>query len=64
LGNWDKRGRELWGAKGEREVYLGSRLAVQVVVPRLQERRLWQAMEIVDAVVRGKEEGKGGRARL
>jgi len=64
LGNWDKRGRELWGAKEEREVYLGSSLAVQVVVPRLQERRLWQAMEIVDAVVREKQEGKGGRARL
>lgn len=55
LGSWDKKGRELWDRKTvDRKVYLDSMLSVQMVAPRLQERRLWQAMDIVDRVVKEK----------
>lgn len=47
--NWDKRNRELWDKeKTDRRVYLSTPMCVQVVAPRLQEKRLVRAMEAVD----------------
>jgi len=57
LNGWDKINRELWGQK-ERELYAGSVLSVQVVAPKLQERRLVEAMAVIDEVLkRGKRKG-------
>lgn len=57
LNGWDKINRELWSAE-ERELYAGSVLSVQVVAPKLQERRLMEAMAVVDeALKRGKRKG-------
>ncbi|KAM0711024.1 hypothetical protein Q7P35_001763 [Cladosporium inversicolor] len=54
LNGWDKINRGLWGEK-ERALYEGSVLSVQVVAPRLQERKLAEAMAVVDeALKRGK----------
>ena len=53
LGSWDKANRELWD-KVDRKVYLGTPLCVQVVAPRLQEKRLYRAMVAVDEAVRPK----------
>ena len=51
---WDKANRELWDKREmDRKVYLGSPLAVQVVAPRLQERRCWEGMKIVHEAVHG-----------
>jgi amidase len=62
LNGWDKVNRELWGEK-ERALYAGSVLSVQVVAPKLQERRLVEAMAAVDeALKRGKR--KGGKGSL
>ena len=52
LGSWDDRNRELWDEnKTDRKVYLGTPLCVQVVTPRLHDRRLGHAMAIVDRAV-------------
>ncbi|KUJ21697.1 general amidase-like protein [Mollisia scopiformis] len=52
LGSWDKINRELWDAKTiDRNVYLGTKLSVQVVAPKMQERRLVQAMSLIDEVL-------------
>ena len=60
LNGWDKINRELWGEK-ERALYAGSVLSVQVVAPKLQERRLVEAMAVVDeALKRGKRKGGKG----
>ena len=54
LGSTDKRNRELW-KREERKTYLGTPLGVQVVAPKLQEKRLYRAMETVDGAVKGKK---------
>lgn len=62
LNGWDKINRGLWGEE-ERKLYEGSVLSLQVVAPKLQERRLAEAMGIVDeALKRGAR--KGGRSLL
>ena len=38
--------------KTNRSIYLGTPLGVQVVVPKLQERRLYQAMEVVEQAIK------------
>lgn len=54
LSRWDGENMELWGrGRDERRVYLGTVLSVQVLAPRLQERRLCRAMGVIDEVVRG-----------
>ncbi|KAK2616928.1 hypothetical protein QQS21_000016 [Conoideocrella luteorostrata] len=61
LGSWDKRNRELWNQNTvDRNVYLNTKLSVQVVAPRLQERKLYQAMALIDEILRegGKEMDK------
>ncbi|RDW85833.1 general amidase-like protein [Coleophoma crateriformis] len=55
LGSWDKANKELWNPKTiDRKLYLDTMLSIQVIAPRLQERRLYQAMEIIDEVIQGK----------
>ncbi|KAF1976413.1 amidase [Bimuria novae-zelandiae CBS 107.79] len=54
LGSWDKRNRELW-TNVDRSVYLGTPLCVQVVAPKLEERRLCGAMKIIDDALRTEE---------
>jgi amidase len=62
LNGWDKINRGLWGEK-ERALYEGSVLSVQVVAPKLMERKLAEAMAVVDeALKRGKR--KGGKSLL
>jgi len=52
LGTWDKINRELWDKKTiDRKVYLNTKLSVQVVAPKLQERRLYQAMSLIDNIL-------------
>ncbi|TVY85059.1 putative amidase [Lachnellula suecica] len=49
LGSWDKANRALWDTKNiDRRLYLNTKLTIQVVAPKLQERRLYQAMELID----------------
>merc|ERR1712070_424493 len=62
LNGWDQINRELWN-KGDRGVWLGGMLSVQVVAPKLMERRLVQGMRVLEGVLgtlgreREKEEG-------
>lgn len=50
LNGWDKINRELW-TNVDRRLYLGSPLSVQVVAPRLMERKLVESMAILDEVL-------------
>ncbi|KAK4697652.1 amidase, partial [Lecanoromycetidae sp. Uapishka_2] len=53
LGPWDKANRELWNKETiDRNSYLNSPLSVQVVGQRLQERRLWNAMQVIEAAIK------------
>jgi amidase len=61
LGSWDKANRELW-TDVDRNVYVGSPLCVQVVVPNLEERVLVEVMEIIDEAVKGG--GRGVSSKL
>lgn len=47
LNGWDKINRELW-TKVDRKVYLGSPLSIQVLAPRLMERKLAEAMSVLE----------------
>ncbi|KAF2194890.1 amidase [Zopfia rhizophila CBS 207.26] len=61
LGSWDKANRDLW-TKIDRSVYIGTPLCVQVVCPRLEERKLIEIMEAIDQAV--KREGGKSDAKL
>ena len=50
LNGWDKINRELW-TKVDRRVYLDSPLSVQVLAPRLMERKLVEAMAVIDGAL-------------
>jgi Asp-tRNA(Asn)/Glu-tRNA(Gln) amidotransferase A subunit family amidase len=63
IGSWDSRNRELW-SNIDRKVYLGSVLSIQVVAPRLQERRLLGAMAIIDDALRRYDFGQSSSSRL
>ncbi|TAQ89074.1 hypothetical protein B7494_g2587 [Chlorociboria aeruginascens] len=53
LNGWDKVNRELWDEKTiDRKVYLNTMLSIQLVCPKLQERRLYLSMKIIDDVFR------------
>ncbi|OAG01494.1 acetamidase [Paraphaeosphaeria sporulosa] len=54
LGSWDKRNRELW-SRVDRSVYIGTPLCVQVVAPKLEERRLCEAMVAIDSALKAGE---------
>ena len=60
LNGWDKYNRELW-TNVDRKVYLGSVMSLQVVAPRLMERKLVESMTILDDALK---EGNGGSSRL
>lgn len=47
LNGWDKINRELW-SDVDQNVYLSSALSVQVVAPKLMERRLVEAMAVLE----------------
>jgi len=52
LGSWDKINRELWDPKTiDRRVYLNTKLSVQVVAPKMQERKLYQVMMLIDSAL-------------
>lgn len=60
LNGWDKVNRELW-TKVDRNVYVGSMLSVQVVTPRLQERRLVEIMgKVSEALAPLSKQSRGG----
>ncbi|KAL2357109.1 acetamidase [Cryomyces antarcticus] len=66
LSSWDKVNRELW-TPADRSLYVSSPLCIQVVAPKLQERRLYRAMERIDealAPLRAREAQGQARARL
>lgn len=67
LNGWDKINRGLWPQQeGERRVYLGGMLSVQVVAPKLMERRLVGGMGVLEGLLGslGKRgEGKKGEMR-
>ncbi|KAL5451263.1 hypothetical protein PMIN07_008650 [Paraphaeosphaeria minitans] len=54
LGSWDKRNRELW-SRVDRSVYIGTPLCIQVVAPKLEERRLYEAMLAIDSALKADE---------
>ncbi|CAK1362306.1 Acetamidase [Cercospora beticola] len=56
LNAWDKINREQW-TKVDRKMYLGSPLSVQVVTPRLTERKLVEAMAVLDQALRPMKDG-------
>ncbi|KAF2276825.1 amidase signature enzyme [Westerdykella ornata] len=60
-GSWNRANRALW-TDFDRSVYIGTPLCVQVVVPKLEERKLVEAMSAIDEAIKG--EGKGVAARL
>lgn len=51
LSSWDAANRKLWNQ--DRKVYLGSPMCIQVVAPRLQEKRLYGAMKAIDDILNG-----------
>ncbi|OCK76456.1 amidase [Lepidopterella palustris CBS 459.81] len=59
LGSWDKVNRELWTTV-DRSVYLGTPLCIQVVAPKLQERRLYDAMKAIDDALKAGHKDSGG----
>lgn len=59
ISSWDERNRQLWDEQTvNRKVYLGTPLSVQVVTPRLQDKRLIEAMRIVDDAVHDRSASK------
>jgi len=49
LNGWDKVNQELWNRNTiDRSLYLNTKLSIQVVAPKLQERRLYQAMQLIE----------------
>ncbi|TLD27684.1 hypothetical protein E2P81_ATG10972 [Venturia nashicola] len=63
LGPWDKANRELWTSV-DKNVYLGTPLCVQVVAPRLQEKRLVEAMKVIDEAIKAELASSASKARL
>lgn len=37
----------------DRKLYLNTKLSIQVVAPKMQERRLFQAMTLIDDILQG-----------
>lgn len=50
LNAWDKINREHW-TKVDRNVYIDSPMSVQVVAPRLAERKLVEAMAVLESAL-------------
>lgn len=63
LNGWDKINREMWTGF-DRKVYLGSTLTIQVVAPRLMERKLVDSMGVLDEALRPLRGSGGGKSKL
>lgn len=57
LNGWDKVNQELW-TKVDRNVYIGSPLSIQVIAPRLQERKLVESMAVIEGILKGSSHSK------
>lgn len=57
LSSWDTANRKLWQGI-DRSIYLDSPMCIQVVAPKLQEKRLYEAMKVIDDVLHERD-GKG-----
>jgi amidase len=51
---------DVTGTNFDRSIYVGTPLCVQVVVPKLEEEKLVQAMGIIDDALKGKASGRVG----
>lgn len=57
LNKADALNQKLWGKRrGDRKHFLGTTLTLQVLAPRLQERRLCRAMSVIDDVLRQQDQ--------
>lgn len=63
LNGWDKINRQLW-TDVDRRVYLGSPLSIQVVAPRLMERKLVESMAILDEALQPLRQNTTRSSRL
>ena len=63
LNGWDKINREMWTSV-DRNVYYGSALTIQVVAPRLMERKLVESMAVLDEVLQPLRSGGGWLSKL
>jgi amidase len=63
LNGWDKINREMWTGF-DRKVYLGSTLTIQVVAPRLMERKLVDSMGVLDEVLKPLRSSSSAKSRL
>ncbi|KAI6792217.1 amidase [Hortaea werneckii] len=65
LNGWDAINRDLWTKEGDRGVMLDGMLSVQVVAPKLMERRLVEGMRVLEGMLvkgsLGSSEGEVGR---
>ena len=53
ISSWDEKTRELWDeSKMDRRVYLGTKLSIQVVTPRLEDEQLAKVMSLIDGVLK------------
>ncbi|KPI43877.1 putative amidase [Cyphellophora attinorum] len=65
VSSWDERSRELWDeGKLDRRVYLGTKLSVQVVTPRLEDERLCRVMGVLEGILQSTPEGQGRASKL
>ncbi|KAI7094995.1 amidase [Hortaea werneckii] len=61
LNGWDAINRDLWTKAGDRGFMLGGMLSVQVVAPKLMERRLVEGMRVLEGLlVVGSLRGRNG----
>lgn len=63
LNGWDKINREMWTGF-DRKVYLGSALTIQVVAPRLMERKLVDSMSVLDEALKPLRSGGSAKSKL
>jgi amidase len=65
-GDWNILIRNWIGTKNtiNRRIYLNTTISIQVVAPKLQERRLYQAMEIVDRALKSQAGRQAKEAKL
>ncbi|KAF2092731.1 amidase [Rhizodiscina lignyota] len=63
IGSWDARNRELW-TDVDKSVYLDTPMCIQVVAPKLQEKRLYEAMQAIDEAVKPLRKTSGLKANL
>ena len=63
LNGWDKINRELW-TKVDKHVYIGSTLSVQVLTPRLTERKLLEVMGKIDETLSTSQQTPSTRSKL